>query len=84
MEEIFKQNPSLQLLGKSKLKLKLEGLGISNKDIDEYFSPKEINQIYAQPKTYKPLKITAPPFSFQMDVALLPALKKKGRINFLF
>ena len=85
MEEIFKQNPSLQLLGKSKLKQKLEGLGISNKDIDEYFSPKEINQIYAQPKTYKPLKITAPPFSFQMDVALLPAYKKqnKGKDQFL-
>ena len=85
LEEAIKQNPSLKLLGKSKLKQKLDGLGISNKEIDEYFSPKEINQLYAQPKKYKPLKITAPPFSFQMDVALLPAYKKqnKGKDQFL-
>ena len=85
LEEAIKQNPSLKLLGKSKLKQKLDGLGISNKEIDEYFSPKEINQLYAQSKKYKPLKITAPPFSFQMDVALLPAYKKqnKGKDQFL-
>ena len=85
MEEILKQNPSLKLLGKTKLKQKLEGLGITNKEIDEYFNPKELNQIYALPKKYKPLKITAPPFSFQMDVALLPAYKNqnKGKDQFL-
>ena len=73
LEEILRHNPELQLLGKSKLKKKLENEGIDNKEIDNYFSPKELNQIYAQPKKCKPLKITAPPFSFQMDIALLPA-----------
>jgi hypothetical protein len=85
LEELIKHNPSLKLLGKTKLKKKLELEGISNKEIDEYFSPKEINQIYAQPKKYKPLKITAPPFSFQMDIALLPAYKRQneGKDQFL-
>ena len=85
LEELIKHNPNLKLLGKTKLKQKLELEGISNKEIDEYFSPKEINQIYAQPKKYKPLKITAPPFSFQMDIALLPTYKRQnsGRDQFL-
>ena len=72
LEEIIKDNPAYKLFSKSKLKKRLEYEGISKKEIDEFFEPKEIHQIYAPAKKYKPLKITAPPFSFQMDIALLP------------
>jgi hypothetical protein len=85
LEKILKENPNYQLLGKSKLKKELEYEGITKEDIDTYFNPKELNHIYSKPKTYKSLKITAPPYSFQLDVALLPTYKKQngGQDKFL-
>jgi hypothetical protein len=83
--EIFKNRPQLQLLSKSKLYRVLKDEGINKKDIDDYFNPKEITQIYIKPKKKYNSKITAPPYSFQVDIALLPKYKKhnKGIDKFL-
>ncbi len=77
LDDILKANPNYKLLGKTKLRKRLELEDVSKEEINEYFNPKEINQIYSKPKSYKSLKITAPPYSVQMDIALLPAYKKQ-------
>ena len=74
--KIFNENPNLKLLSKSKLLKTLVDKGISKSDIDEYYKSSELHQVYAKPKSYKPLKITAEPYSFQIDIAFLPSYKK--------
>ena len=75
----MEEHPEYKLLSKGKLFKKLEIEGISKKEINEYFNPKELHQIYSKPKSYKSLKITAPPYSFQIDVALLPTYAKQNK-----
>ena len=84
--KIFNENPNLKLLSKSKLLKTLVDKGISKSDIDEYYKSSELHQVYAKPKSYKPLKITAEPYSFQIDIAFLPSYKKynNGIDSFLF
>jgi hypothetical protein len=79
LTKILEANPNLVLLSKTKLTARLKKDGVSKEDIDSYFNPRELNQVYAKPKKYQPLKITAPPLSFQMDVAFLPAYKKQNK-----
>ena len=78
LESILKENPDLKLLSKTKLKKRLENQGVKKEEIDEHFNPTELHQVYAKPKKYKPLKITALPYSFQIDVAFLPSYKKQN------
>lgn len=80
LEELLEANPNYKLLSKDKLykKIKDSGEQVSRKDIDIYFSSRELNQIYSKPKVYRSLKITAPPFSFQIDVGHLPTFKKQN------
>jgi len=75
LEDLLDENPSFKLLSKGKLKKKLELEHISKEEIDAYLNPKELYQIYAKPKKYKPLKITSDPYSFQCDISFLPAFK---------
>jgi hypothetical protein len=82
LELIFKNNPNLKLLSKSKLYEKLQKDGyetITRKDISDYFDPKEVKQIYSKPKNDYKFKITAPPHSFQIDVVLLPKYKTTNK-----
>jgi hypothetical protein len=79
LESILEANPNYKLMSKGKLKKKLEYEGVTKQEIDAYFNPRELHQVYAHPKKYSPLKITAPPYSFQMDIAFLPAYKKQNK-----
>lgn len=76
LKTILAANPDLNLLSRSKLAARLKGDGISKAEIDAHFKPKELNQIYAPAKVLQPLKITGAPYTFQMDIALLPLYKK--------
>lgn len=79
LSDILDANPSLNLLSRSKLTTRLKSEGITKAQIDAHFKPKELNQIYAPAKRLQPLKITADPYTFQMDIALLPAYKSQNK-----
>jgi hypothetical protein len=75
LAKLLKQNPEWKLLSKSKLYQKAKEYGISKQDIDDYVEDKELYQVY-KPKTNNTnLKITSPPYSFQIDIVLLPKYK---------
>jgi len=76
MEELIKNNPNYKLLSKAKLYQKAKDHDISKKEVDDYLDNKEIYQVYkTQPRKTK-LKITADPYSFQIDIVELPKYKK--------
>ena len=79
LSDILDENPSYQLLGKDKLKKKLANSGISKAEIDQWYSSREINQIYAKPEKIKSYKINGPPNSFQLDLVLLPTYQKSNK-----
>ena len=84
LEEILKANPDLNLLSRTKLTARLKKDGVSKEEIDTHFKPKELNQIFAPPKQPQPLKITAPPFTFQIDIAFLPDFKSENKQVYQF
>ena len=75
MQKLLKENPKLSLLSKTKLYSIAREHDITKKEVDAYFESKEIYQIY-KPRTKKTkLVITAPPYSFQIDIIILPKYK---------
>lgn len=82
LEELVENRPHLKLLSKAKLYERVKDHGITRQEVNAFLSSKEITQVYARPKyTSKSdrLKITAPPYSFQIDVAILPAYKSSNK-----
>lgn len=79
LQQILAATPDLALLSRTKLTARLRHEGVSKAEIDAHFRPKELNQIYAPPKRLQPLKITADPYTFQMDIALLPAYRSQNK-----
>lgn len=84
LHEIFIKHPKYKLLSKGKLYEILKDDGITKKNLSDYLDKKEITQIYAKPKIQTNFIITAPLYSFQIDVALLPKYKltNKGITQF--
>lgn len=78
LQDILNAKPALNLLSRTKLTAALRQQGVSKSDVDAHFRPKEIDQIFAPYKKLQPLKITAEPYTFQMDIALLPAYKSQN------
>lgn len=78
LESILADDPNLKLLSKTKLYAKLKSQGVTKSEVADFLNSNEITQIYSKPKKYKSLKITAPPYSFQMDVAHLPTYKQQN------
>ena len=75
MEDFIIQNPEYKLLGKTKfIKLALEE-GINKAEATEYFEKRELSQIYKKRKAKDKLVITAPPYSFQIDIFELTKYK---------
>jgi len=82
LESILKANPNLKLLSKAKLFTRLKDDGITKRDIEDYFNPRELTQIYQRPQNTKfKFKITAQPRSFQIDVAIMPLSSKRVNNN---
>lgn len=78
MDEFLEKHPELRVLSQSKLVAALRGQ-FTRSQIIAYMTPREITQIYAKPKQTAPLKITAPPYSFQIDIAKMPAYKNANK-----
>ena len=78
LERLLSENPNFKLLSRTKLYELLKIKGITKKEIDDHFKPDELKQIYAKPKNNYKFKITGPPRSFQIDIALMPAYKKSN------
>jgi hypothetical protein len=75
MEGFIKEHPEYKLLGKAKfLKLASEE-GIDKSVATKYFENRELNQIYSKKKAKDKLVITAPPYSFQIDIIELTKFK---------
>lgn len=75
MDAFILKFPDFKLLGKTKfLKLTAEE-GINKKIASEYYEKRELNQIYNKVKPPDDYHITAPPYSFQIDIIELPKYK---------
>lgn len=81
MEEIIKEHPSYKILSKAKLIKKIRDNydDISVKEIEKWYDSRELSQIYKKPAPQNKdskLVITAPPRSFQIDIAILSNYKQ--------
>jgi hypothetical protein len=87
IQELMKKHPSYMLLSKSKLFsiLRLKDPSIRIKDVEDFLSDKPLQQVFRRAKKHKPLLITGPPNSFQIDIIHLPNYKRynKGISRFL-
>jgi hypothetical protein len=79
LKEVLKKNPAYAILGKTKLKQITAKFDIPKKVIDEYFSGKELHQIYTKVKKKDGYKINAPPYSYQIDIILIPSYKSQNK-----
>lgn len=82
------QHPHYKLLGLDKLARLAKTQGVSRKVVKQWFQSQALNQVFSQPKQRKAVnryKITAPPYSFQIDVVVMPKYKdaNKGKDRFL-
>lgn len=75
MEAVLRKHPEYKLLGKSKFVKVMADNGIDREEAKQYYDTLELGQIYAPPKQKDKLVITAPPYSFQVDIFELPAYK---------
>lgn len=77
---IIDSKPGLKLLSKAKLikKIRDEHDDIPVKVISEYYDNRELSQVFrpSQSKNKDALKITAEPYSFQIDIIKIPRLQK--------
>lgn len=77
-------DPSLGFISKHKLKVKLkkQGITITDKELDEFYKNHETPQVNKKIVVKKVHKITAPPDCYQIDVILFPQyLKKRNGTN---
>jgi hypothetical protein len=82
------QHPHYKLLGLDKLARLAKTQGASRKVVKQWFQSQALNQVFSQPKQRKAThryKITAPPYSFQIDVIVVPKYKdaNMGKDRFL-
>ena len=87
IREIIKEKPSFKLLGKARLYKVLKPIDkkITMKMVAEYLEDKPLQQVFHRPVEPVPLKITAKPRSFQIDIIEMTKYKKqnKGLSKFL-
>ena len=75
IDELLKAHPNYRLLGKVKFVARLAEHNIPRADARKYFDGLEIGQLYAPKKRKGRLVITAPPYSYQIDVIEMPRFK---------
>ena len=81
MEKLIQENKNWGLLSKSKLYLRVKDLGISKQEVSNYLENKEIYQIYKKEPKKSKLKITAPPYSFQIDIVFIKEYQAKNKTD---
>ncbi len=75
MEKLIKENPNYKLLSKAKLYQIAKDHDIPKTEVDDYLDSKEVYQVFKTKPRKTKLKITAPPYSFQIDIVILPKYK---------
>lgn len=76
MEELLKERPRLRLLSKDKLLKAAVDAGVSRREAAEWYDRQELGEVYRRRRKPKSdLRITAPPYSFQIDVIVLKDFK---------
>ncbi|KXZ46502.1 hypothetical protein GPECTOR_43g939 [Gonium pectorale] len=78
MEAVLREHPEFKLLGKTKFVQTLSQHGVPRDEARRYHEARELGQMYAPKKRKGELQITAPPFSFQIDVFELTRYKKSN------
>ena len=80
IREIIKENPSFKLLSKARLYKVLKPIdkSITMKQVAEYLEDKPLQQVFHKPVKPIPLKITAKPRSFQIDIIEMTKYKKQN------
>ena len=70
MKKVFDENPGWRLLSKSKLvsTLKLSKIKVPRSEIDGHFKSSSLNQVFKKRPKAPSFRITAMPYSFQIDV----------------
>ena len=87
MEAIFAEHPDWKILSKHKLlqTLKLHGMKVGKKVVDEYFSTHALHQVYKRPNKPRLLfKINSMPYSYQIDIVVLPQFSVANRGTYRF
>ena len=90
LKSLLVNNPDYKILSRDKLMtlLRKKGFDINTKVYDEHFKSSELDQVFSKKNTVKkqPMyKITAAPYSFQIDIVMLPAYKKSNKgVNSFF
>ena len=79
LQAALKKDPGLKLLSKTKVYATLKDKGVTRKQIEDYFNPRELTQVYAKPQRTAAFVITSPPRSFQIDIALMPKYKRANK-----
>lgn len=86
MEELLKERPRLRLLSKAKVLKAAADAGVSRREAAEWYDRQELGELYRRKKAKSDFRITAPPYSFQIDVIVLKdyATANRGVTNFFF
>ena len=82
MDAIFASHPEWKILSKHKLvqTLKLHSIHVAKKVIDQYYSQHALHQVYKKPsKPRMRFKINSPPYSYQVDIVILPHFAHANR-----
>ena len=84
LKSLLERNADYRILSRAKLTclLRKKGFDITKNAYDEHFKSSELEQVFSKKNTVKkqPMyKITAAPYSFQIDIVMLPAYKKSNK-----
>ena len=85
MDELLEKNPGYKLLSRTKFLKVVADEGIDKREAAAYYDTLELGEVYKPRKKRTQLRITAPPYSFQIDVIELPKYKRSnnGTAKFL-
>jgi hypothetical protein len=78
MDELLKKNPGFKLLSRTKFMKVAADEGIDRREAAAYYDTLELGEVYKPRKKRTQLRITAPPYSFQIDVIELPKYKRSN------
>ena len=76
MEQLLRDKPEYRLLSKAKfLRVAVDEGGLSRAEAARFYDTQELGEMYQRKKGKNALKITAPPYSFQVDIIEMPAYR---------
>lgn len=90
IKDVVAANPGCKILGRTKFALLMKKEGFKRAEALKYYDSREINQVIKKPMAAKVaqrtmFKINARPYSFQIDLAMMPQYESSnnGKVSFL-